>query len=52
MSQYGFPSHAGIDLHDQGGACAQGRFPRTRGDRPFTIADVNEAPAVSPHTRG
>ena len=49
---YGFPAHAGMDLHRHGAAGCISWFPRPRGDGPLkaTVPDVGSA--VSPPTRG
>ena len=49
----GSPAHAGIDLSTPARVAGQSRrFPRTRGDRPVSIAAEKADIEVPPHTRG
>ena len=50
--QGGFPAHAGMDPHCAAVRDSASRFPRTRGDGPFSLADPGGVFVVSPHTRG
>ena len=48
----GYPAHAGIDHSSPifSGGCP--RLPRTRGDRPYLLIQLNIPHLATPHTRG
>ena len=48
----GFPAHAGMDLRESGRPDRAWRFPRTRGDGPWSPGVTPAHTEVSPHTRG
>ena len=48
----GSPAHAGIDLYGRFFREGDGGFPRTRGDRPYTLWEADTDLTVPPHTRG
>ena len=48
----GSPAHAGIDPRVAPEQDADGRFPRTRGDRPTLWPAYSPRSVVPPHTRG
>ena len=52
MAAIGSPALAGIDPWLATFSMALLRFPRTRGDRPFSAGRIGEMAAVPPHSRG
>ena len=52
VDQAVFPAHAGMSPHISAGFIDPGCFPRTRGDEPSRLGQLDMGVAFSPHTRG
>ena len=52
LSTGGFPAHAGMDLNADNAMTPAARFPRPRGDGPFSRVGISGLQRVSPPTRG